>query len=190
MNEGTCEEQYSVKIVRDKVSGQRISEDWTLNGVSHRIDGPAHQVFDVESSRLVVAAYYLDGRHHRLDGPAIQFFSETSGNVVEESWYVDGELHRDDDQPAVIALHEGTSQLKYVRHYVNGVEHREDGPSHTSYDKHGAVTGESWSWRGKQHRSGGLPAVQEINPANGFIVHEQYWENGHEHRLGGPAIIE
>lgn len=65
-----------------------------------------------------------------------------------------------------------------VRHMVDGLCHKEDGPAET---KPGV---EKWLQNGRLHREDG-PAVVYTDGSK-----EEYWNDGKLHREDGPAIIE
>ena len=121
-------------------------KEWFLNGLRHRIDGPAILRRDGST------AWYRHGKFHRLDGPAVEH-----SNGIKE-WWVKGQRHRD-GAPAFVgvrgveewyfkgALHRiggpalihGNSDKRW---YVNGLLHREDGPAvENSYGSYYALRG-------------------------------------------------
>jgi len=65
------------------------TERWFLNGLLHRLDGPAVSWSDGEQR------WYQDGQQHRLDGPAA-----ISADGAE-AWYLNGLLHREDGPAAI-----------------------------------------------------------------------------------------
>jgi hypothetical protein len=76
---------------------------WYLNGLCHRLDGPAIEFMNGNKY------WFLDGRCHRENGPAVEFNGD-------RYWYLNGELHRVDG-PAV-EYHNG-----YKMWYLNGIEY-------------------------------------------------------------------
>ena len=62
------------------------THDWRLNGVHHRLDGPAR----IWSKPYNGEEWIVNGRYHRVGGPA-RIFQESG-----QYWYVNGELHRVD----------------------------------------------------------------------------------------------
>lgn len=84
-------------------------QEWWVNGVRHRVGGPARILLDGSES------WYEHDRLHRLDGPAI---TRANGDQI---WMVDGKLHRLDG-PAI--CERGLTQW-----FVNGQQHRSDGPA-------------------------------------------------------------
>ena len=62
--------------------------EYLLNGILHRLDGPAVEWANGDKS------WWVDGKRHRLDGPAIE---RTDGS---KEWWVDGKRHRLDG-PAI-----------------------------------------------------------------------------------------
>ena len=73
--------QATMKVVND-------SEEWWLNGLRHREDGPAIE------SKNGGEEWWLNGKRHREDGPAIR-------NISKSSWFCEGLRHREDGPPAV-----------------------------------------------------------------------------------------
>jgi hypothetical protein len=77
-------------------------ESWKLNGVMHRVDGPAFKGFgDV--------AWYLNGELHRENGPAVELANGT------REWYLNGVLHREDGP----AIEFGDGEMMW---FLNGQE--------------------------------------------------------------------
>ena len=85
-------------------------EFWSLDGKSHRRDGPAIEHADGNEY------WFINGLRHREDGPAVEL---TDGTKM---WYYNGKLHREDG-PA-IEYPNGTKKW-----YLNNKRHREDGPA-------------------------------------------------------------
>jgi len=79
-------------------------EVWYLNGILHRIDGPALREWQVvdgyghEDVVLIYEEWYLNGQRHRIDGPAFRQWKVVDGHVVltREVWGLNGQLHRTD----------------------------------------------------------------------------------------------
>ena len=63
-------------------------EFWRVNGISHRVDGPAHISY-YESGKIEQEKWYLNGKFHRVDGPAAILYYET-GEIEREKWYLYG----------------------------------------------------------------------------------------------------
>jgi len=75
------------------------TQEWLLNGVRHREDGPA--VIHPDGTQ----AWFLNGRRHREDGPAV---IHPDGS---QAWYLNGLFHREDG-PAV--SHPNGTQAWYL----------------------------------------------------------------------------
>lgn len=58
-----------------------LKREYKLNGVLHRLDGPAVTYFNQYF-------YYYAGSIHRVDGPAMR--SVNGLNIMEESWFYHG----------------------------------------------------------------------------------------------------
>ena len=54
-------------------------KEWYVNGIQHRLDGPAY------ISAFGTKWWYVDGKLHRIDGPALEFVDG------EKRWWIDGE---------------------------------------------------------------------------------------------------
>ena len=89
-----------------------LGEDWYQNGLLHRKDGPAV----IHHSHK---EWWLNGKRHRVGGPAI----EKSG-YEDEEWWENGKRHRIDG-PAL----EGVWSHNYY------IENRKIGPSSSNEDK-------------------------------------------------------
>ena len=105
---------------------------WYLNGLLHRIDGPA---IEWVSGTM---EWYQHGARHRLDGPARVTF-------VTEEWYQHGARHRLDG-PAYISK---TATVWYKHNKL----HNPNGPAKTWKDG-----SEEWYQNNKLHNPNG-PAV-------------------------------
>jgi antitoxin component YwqK of YwqJK toxin-antitoxin module len=88
---------YYTEYKDDK--GKLKSIYYSLNGICHRTDGPAH-VYYFDNDDGYKEIYFIHGTIHRDSGPAIiNYYS--NGNVESESYYANGKLHRLDG-PAII----------------------------------------------------------------------------------------
>jgi len=89
------------------------TESWHLNGVLHRIDGPAMTHRDGSEE------WWKNGQLHRAEGPAV------TANTGLEVWYRSGQLHRAEG-PTV-----SQPDSCYEEWYLHGERHRENGPAIT-----------------------------------------------------------
>jgi hypothetical protein len=64
------------------------TKHWLLNGVHHRVDGPAWEY--IGGSKY----WFLYGKWHRVGGPAVEYPNGRG------EWYINGKLHRLDG-PAI-----------------------------------------------------------------------------------------
>lgn len=134
--------------------------------------------------------YFLNGVAHRVDGPAVikadgtkewwqygNYYRENNQPVVERSngeqeWREYSELHREDG-PAVININTGVKQ-----YYQNGLLHRVGGPAIENPNRGVA----HYYQNGVPHRING--------PAKTYADNRQEWyQNGVLHNLTGPAVI-
>ena len=110
-------------------------KEWWINGLQHRIGGPAKEMLNHQE-------WYMDGLLYREDGPAL------IGPGFEE-WYFKGKCHRENNLPAKI-------HLTLKQWYVHGKLHRTDGPARENSEQR------EWWINGKRHREDG-PAIEYIN---------------------------
>lgn len=80
---------------------------WLLNGLLHRIDGPA---IDCKGGKK---EWWLNGLRHRTDGPAMKW---SSG---KQEWWFNGVLHRENG-PA-ITYEDGSTEW-----WIDGKQYNED----------------------------------------------------------------
>lgn len=88
----------------------KATKQWILDGMYHRIDGPAIEYSDGTRH------WYVNGVPSRVDGPAIE---DASGNKY---WYLNGVPHRIGGP----AVEEADGHKVWI---LNGNCHREDGPA-------------------------------------------------------------
>lgn len=93
-------------------------EEWCLNGLLHREDGPAYLRYWGNGS-VRYEMWYLDGRVHRRNGPARTDYRK-NGMVKSEEWLRNGVLRRGDG-PAYIQYRKDGS-VKYKGWALNGWE--------------------------------------------------------------------
>ena len=95
-----------------------------------------------------------------------------NGVSKEHTYSVDGVLHRDDG-PSFISFHNG---VKILEQYNNhGVTHREDGPANINYHHYdGSIWSELYVVNGVHHREDGPAYIRYEKDG----LHEYYWING------------
>lgn len=64
-------------------------EQYMLNGLLHREDGPADIVYD-KNGQKSVERWYLKGILHRFDGPAVITYK--NGKLQSEQWVLDNKV--------------------------------------------------------------------------------------------------
>ncbi len=124
-------------------------EEWRINGLLHREDGPALTTFKGTK------AWYLHGHLHRTDGPAMEI-SETEALSFDEGileregrernsheWWLNGELHRENG-PAVY-----DNKGECLEWWYHGKLHREDGPARV-FIQNDETVDEEWYEHGQQ----------------------------------------
>jgi antitoxin component YwqK of YwqJK toxin-antitoxin module len=68
-------------------NGSIEMENFFLNGILHREDGPAKIMYNPDGS-IYFEYFYLGGLKHRKDGPAI--ISHVKDSICEEAFYING----------------------------------------------------------------------------------------------------
>ena len=69
----------------------KVGQEWYyLNGVKHRVDGPAYISYYM-NGEMSMECYRLNGNSHKVDGPADIYYYE-SGKVKGEYYYLDGKV--------------------------------------------------------------------------------------------------
>ena len=99
-------------------NGQVECEEWLVNGVCHRLDGPA-VIWYHDNGQVECEAWLVNGQGQRLDGPAWVEYNAI-GQVEREGWLVDGKCHRLDG-PAQVEYHDN-GQVAGERWYYEGKE--------------------------------------------------------------------
>jgi hypothetical protein len=75
-------------------AGKIIKEEWKVDMVTHRDDGPAIVTYFDNGVKMKVE-WFLNGKLHCEDGPAFITYDDT-GEVKTSEWYLNGEEQRDD----------------------------------------------------------------------------------------------
>lgn len=144
---------------------------WMLNGMLHRIDGPA-----VEQSNGA-RSWWRNGKLHRDDDqPAVE-----PAHTIEPS--NDGYIVLR-NMPAIVTANEiiGNNIVRVDDRrewWFNGERHRDNGLP--AFER--ANGNRQWWVHGKQHRDHDLPAIERVDGYCEWVV------NGIRHRDGGPAVI-
>ena len=156
------------------------------NGVLHRHDGPAVIVFDPETKKPVMEAWYHLGKLHRdKDKPARIYHV---AHEPQQEWYRLGKLHRENGPAFLMSEIDNSGKVtaKIENWYLYGHLHREDGPA--SVVKNQFAIYEYWFLRGNLHREDG-PARSTFTPDGKILSSEEWFQNGLLHRENGPAVI-
>lgn len=90
-NDETTVEFYAVRIRRDRLSGIAVYEEWTKDGVPHRLDGPAQISRDRNTGNVVRECWLRNGQIHRDDGPSVILRNATTGHIYSSEWFRRGE---------------------------------------------------------------------------------------------------
>jgi hypothetical protein len=91
-------------------------EEWRLNGLLHREDGPA-RIYSNGTKQ-----YYKHGYLHRIDGPAVD---ANHGYCTKQVYYFEGVIHNENG-PAYIEKWSDSELLKY---FENDKLHHLQGPA-------------------------------------------------------------
>ncbi|MFS2318908.1 hypothetical protein RMQ97_13305 [Maricaulis sp. D1M11] len=123
---------------------QRRREEWLIDGLLHRNDGPAITVTDSDGI-AVLEAWFQNGLLHREDGPSQIERDMQTERVVTELWHSRGQLHRENG-PAVINTDWETGHVIREQYFIRGKLHREqEGFADITYDRISGV----WTKRSK-----------------------------------------
>lgn len=172
--------EWFINGVRHRIDGPAIEcgerTSYYEDGLLHRVDGPAHKTETVEE-------WWYRGKQHRIDGPAIREMHTYYGNRtnIHEVWMIHGKYHRIGG-PAIIRSSQYTYEEKW---YEYGVVHRTDGGPASVESRYDHVI-LKWCENGLNHRKDG-PAI--ITYDIDTLEHSWY-EYGVQHRKGAPAVIE
>lgn len=104
-------------------------QEWYLNGVINRTDGPEkvtpcdYEMYQVKVYPNGTTSWYQNGKLSREIGPAVTW------PIGHEFWYYNGKLHRNDG-PAI------TNYLGEKTWYCHGQLHRLDGPAVEKSESH------------------------------------------------------
>ena len=69
-------------------SGEIWGQDWLVNGLPHKTNGPAHIIYN-PNGEIEFEQWYLNGKLHRKDGPASISYHE-SGEITVDAWFLNG----------------------------------------------------------------------------------------------------
>jgi len=116
-NQERIQREFTEQRVEDDLFGTTTT--YTLNGLNHRLDGPAvvYRFFDGTKREK----WYRHGVLHKDDGPAVVHCTREGDRT--ETWHRHGVLHRENG-PAISNPSSGTEVW-----YTEGVLHRHDGPA-------------------------------------------------------------
>jgi hypothetical protein len=97
-------------------------ERWCIDGLLHRVCGPA--LLEWDDMIMTLERWYINGKQHRDNGPATRAWVD--GIMTLEGWYINGKKHRDNGH-AIKAWDDG--MLTKEEWYIDGLLHRSDGPA-------------------------------------------------------------
>jgi hypothetical protein len=176
---------YNPAIVTYDKSGKEVYMEWRMNGMLHRIDGPAKIELKPwkDYQDAVYAWFYNQGYQHTSHDQKHEanFYIEANGVKVEEGWYdYNGKSSHLSYKlgPARIFRNPENNRIIEQQYHDKGKLHRKDGPAIIKYDPDTAdKLEENYYWRGKRHREDG-PAIIRYDAKTGDIIEQEFFING------------
>ena len=114
----------------------KYTETYYVDGLKHRIDGPAYILWYLDGT-MHREHFYVKDHLHRTDGPALTVYRE-SGHIFSESYYIHDMFHREDG-PAYIEYYNYTKQPSYIAYYSNNKMHNLSGPALITYNENRSI---------------------------------------------------
>lgn len=115
---------------------------------------------------------------------------DNNGNIRSLLWTnQNNQMHSVNDLPAYISVHPNGS-IGIEAWYINGVEHRGQGPALITYTKEGRVGHKVWYTAGIVHRNDKPAFIEYFTTLAQSIKRVEYRSNGKIHRNDGPAVIK
>lgn len=101
--ESHIEDGYLVQVGRDSVTGVEVVKSWLRDGVPHHEEHPAMVVRDRMTGNVVKEEWYIRGKRCRADGgPTVVEYDPVTGHAVREAWIIGTiGLHRTDGPAAI-----------------------------------------------------------------------------------------
>lgn len=171
-------------------------KNWYVNGIKHRINGPAFEEFD-ENNILTREIWYKNDQIHRIGGPALFILKHKETSETIREWYKNGEKHNDDG-PAVVRVLPGVGNMGETtisEWYIEGKKHNLIGPAYIE-EQSGISTEytryiEKWFKNDILHRNYGPAITTSIIEHEGWgeCITEWYEENK-KHNIRGPAYVK
>jgi hypothetical protein len=121
------EEEYTVRIIRDAVTGLTVDETWKKDGILHRDGAPTCIYRDPITGAVIREMWMKDGLTHRDNAPATISRDPETGVITSESWYRHGDLHREDGPACTLRKPDG--RVYYTEWHQNGEKIRPPRPS-------------------------------------------------------------
>ena len=82
------EKKEKIPKIRRYSNHQLRSEDWSINDIYHRLDGPAYREW-YENGQPECESWVKNNKPHRIGGPAYQSWTE-DGRVWAKEYYLNG----------------------------------------------------------------------------------------------------
>jgi hypothetical protein len=101
-----------------------MAEQWTVNGVLDRSNGPALTIYDESPDNVMATFWYRNGQLHREYGPAY-FAKDPDYHNKEERYYKSGLLHN--ERGPAIRLRDAMNSIFDSQYFINGEE--QDAPA-------------------------------------------------------------
>lgn len=120
--------------------GQLKLEQYYVNGVFHREDGPAISAYR-KSGKIKLENYFCEHKYHREDGPSLIRYHK-NGKIKQEIWYTHDMKGRKDNPSNIKYFKSG--QIKQEIWYENNVVHKIQGAAIVRYYKTGRIRTERY----------------------------------------------
>jgi len=98
-------------------TGELKSEQWLVDGVLHRVDGPAIIIYYQGNGGKRYECWRRNNKNHRVGGPAFTWYYGDE-KPEQEQWYVNGIHHRIDGPANVYYYFDG--KINHKLWYING----------------------------------------------------------------------
>jgi hypothetical protein len=96
---------------RIEEEGPVYTENWLLDDVPHREDGPAIVMRRMRDGAVAFELWYAHGRLHRGHGPAALLYDPDSGRVTQAHYFLDGRPAREDAGPQSLDFDKDSGRL-------------------------------------------------------------------------------
>lgn len=110
----------------DAATGMVTKEEWKVDGLLHRENGPARVTVKRDGDREIVSQEYWHNGERQTDaGPDVKIYNMAAGVLETEQWMKNGKLHRE-RLPAIITYNPETGEVASKEYWLGG--ERQTGP--------------------------------------------------------------